>query len=92
MSESNLSGAVPSLERISTGVDGLDAVLGGGIPARRTCLIAGSPGTGKTTLGNQLAFAHAAQGNNVVVATLLAESHDVLIENLRGFRFFDPDW
>ncbi len=89
MSETNRSEA---LDRISTGVAGLDAVLGGGIPARRTCLIAGVPGTGKTTLGNQLAFAHAARGGSVVVATLLAESHDILIENLRSFSFFAPEY
>lgn len=91
MSDTDRSDEAPSLSRVSTGVAGLDAILGGGIPARRTCLIAGVPGTGKTTLGNQLAFTHAAQGGTVVVATLLAESHDILIENLRGFRFFDPE-
>ncbi len=77
------------LERVSTGVTGLDTVLGGGLPTRRTCLIAGAPGSGKTTLGNQMAFAHADSGGRVIVATLLAESHDVLLGNLRGFRFFD---
>lgn len=45
-----------------TGMDGLDAIPDGGRPAGRTCLIAGPPGTGKTTLGNQLAFNHAATG------------------------------
>jgi circadian clock protein KaiC len=53
-------------------------------------LVAGPPGTGKTTLGNQLAYAHAAGGGSAVFATLLAESHDTMLANLRGFRFFDP--
>lgn len=79
------------LERLPTGITGLDTVLGGGLPARRTCLIAGAPGTGKTTLGNQLAFSHASAGERVIVATLLSESHDVLIENVSGFSFFDRD-
>jgi circadian clock protein KaiC len=65
-------------------VPGLDAVLGGGLPAGRTCLVAGPPGTGKTTLGNQLAFAHAAAGGTAVFATLLAEPHDMMLANLRA--------
>jgi circadian clock protein KaiC len=38
-------------DRISTGVDGLDEVLFGGLIHGRTYLISGPPGTGKTTLG-----------------------------------------
>jgi circadian clock protein KaiC len=68
---------------------GLDAVLGGGIPVGRTCMVAGSPGVGKTTLGNQLAFYHAAAGGQALVTTLLSETHDLMLANLRGFRFFD---
>lgn len=82
-------GEIPPVTRMKTGVPGLDAVLGGGLPAGRTCLIAGAPGTGKTTLGNQLAFAHAAAGGLVVFATLLAEAHDVMLQNIRDFTFFD---
>lgn len=80
-----------ALPRLETGIPGLDAVLGGGLPARRTCLVAGLPGTGKTTLGNQIAFHHALSGERAVVATLLTETHDLLLANLAGFRFFAPD-
>ena len=79
-----------SLPRVETGVRGLDVVLGGGIPVGRTCMVAGSPGVGKTTLGNQLAFHHAATGGQALVTTLLSETHDLMLANLRGFRFFDP--
>ena len=79
-----------ALPRLETGVTGLDAVLSGGLPIGRTCLVTGSPGTGKTTLGSQLAFHHAATRGRVVVATLLSETHDLMLANLRGFRFFDP--
>jgi KaiC/GvpD/RAD55 family RecA-like ATPase len=80
---------VPGVSRIATGVPGLDLVLGGGLPAGRTCLVAGPPGSGKTTLGNQLAFAHAAMGAYAVVATLLTETHDLLLANLASFQFLD---
>ena len=79
------------MPRLETGIPGLDAVLRGGLPDRRTCLLAGLPGTGKTTLGNQIAFHHAASGGRAVIATLLTETHDVLLANLAGFRFFAPD-
>lgn len=68
----------------------MDGVLVGGLPAGRTCLIAGPPGTGKTTLGNQMAFKHAASGGSVIYATLHSETHDLMLHNLRDFDFFDP--
>lgn len=42
------------LEKVSTGIDGLDIVLQGGYPKERTILIAGPAGAGKSTFG--LAF------------------------------------
>jgi len=42
-----------SVERVSTGVDGLDDVLNGGFITERTYMIRGPPGTGKTILGLQ---------------------------------------
>src|SRR6267143_165708 len=37
--------------RVSTGIEGLDHILGGGLPAARFHLVQGDPGAGKTTLG-----------------------------------------
>ena len=81
---------VTGLEIVPTGVAGLDVILGGGLPAAGAYLIAGIPGTGKTTLGNQLAFLHAAGGGSAVFATILAESHGRMLAHLRQFAFFDP--
>jgi len=89
MTEQNQAAGTQQLARLPTGIAGFDAITGGGLPVGRTCLITGTPGTGKTTFGNQLAFAHAASGGQVIVATLLTESHDVLLANLQGFAFFD---
>jgi circadian clock protein KaiC len=41
----------PKLTRISTGIQGLDYILRGGLLAGRSYLVYGQPGTGKTTLG-----------------------------------------
>jgi len=80
-----------SAARVTTGVPGLDRVLGGGLPAGGLYILQGTPGAGKTTLANQLAFAHAkAPGaGTVVYLTLLAESHERLLANLRTMTFFD---
>jgi len=43
----------PSLERIQTGVEGLDDMLSGGLFRGNCVLVVGSAGTGKTTLGMQ---------------------------------------
>ena len=45
------------IRRLPTGVPGLDAVLGGGVPEFSFNLIAGTPGAGKTTLVQQIMFA-----------------------------------
>lgn len=44
---------LPVQERASTGIPGLDDVLGGGLPQNHLYLIEGNPGSGKTTLGLQ---------------------------------------
>ena len=49
------------IRSLSSGVVGLDEVLGGGIPELSFNLIIGGPGCGKTTLGHQIAFANASQ-------------------------------
>jgi circadian clock protein KaiC len=49
-------GYEPATERISTGVRGLDAMLGGGVWRGTTTLLAGPSGAGKTTIGLQFAL------------------------------------
>src|SRR3954463_16081175 len=44
---------IPEQQRASTGVAGLDDILGGGLPTGHLYLIEGTPGSGKTTLGLQ---------------------------------------
>ena len=62
-----------TLEILATGVPGLDQILGGGLPALSFNLVAGGPGTGKTTLVMQLLFANASPARPGLFLTLLGE-------------------
>jgi len=61
-------GSAPELA--STGVPGLDEVLGGGYTAGRLYLVEGYPGTGKTTLSLQFLLDGVARGEPVLYITL----------------------
>jgi circadian clock protein KaiC len=77
------------MERLPTEIAGLDRVLRGGLVKGGAYLILGQPGTGKTTLGNQIAYAQARQGKAVIFVTVLAESHGRMLAHLSGYHFFD---
>ncbi|HEU0035134.1 MAG TPA: ATPase domain-containing protein [Kofleriaceae bacterium] len=77
-------------DRVSTGIPGLDTLLGGGLVAGGVYLVMGRPGTGKTTLGNQACFSHVQSGARAVYVTLLAETHTRMLRNLTSMAFFHP--
>ena len=81
----------PALERLPTGIDGLDEVLAGGLVRGGSYLVTGRPGTGKTILANHVAHNHGRAGGSVIFATVLAESHSRMLAHLAGFRFFAPE-
>jgi circadian clock protein KaiC len=64
---------------VSTGVTGLDDVLGGGFTPSRLYLVEGTPGSGKTTLALQFLLAGVARDEPVLYVTL-SETE----EELRG--------
>jgi len=65
------------VERVSTGVKGLDNLLNGGYPKGSVILISGTPGTGKTILCFQFLYAGLTQGENCLYL-----SSDEPIKNL----------
>lgn len=68
---------VTSALRASTGVPGLDAILGGGFPRYHLYLLQGDPGVGKTTLSLQFLLQGAREGETVLFITL-SEGRDEL--------------
>ena len=81
--------------RISTGIPGLDDILGGGLTAERVYLVEGTPGTGKTTLGMQFLLDGVARGECGLYITLsetadeldaVAESHGWSLDGLSIFE------
>lgn len=74
---------------LSTGIPSFDLILGGGIPVRQSIIVSGSPGTGKTVLCSQIAFAQAERGTPVIIATVTSEPHDKLVADLQNFRFLN---
>ena len=80
------SGRIKSL---ATGVPGFDAILGGGLPEFSFNLIAGSPGSGKTTLAQQLIFANATVQRPALYFTVLGEPTLKMLRYQQEFGFYD---
>jgi circadian clock protein KaiC len=63
--------------RASTGIDGLDEILCGGLPRDRIYLLQGDPGVGKTTVGLQFLRAAVAAGERCLYITLSESSEEI---------------
>ena len=79
-----------SIRRLPSGVPGLDAVLGGGVPEFSFNVIAGAPGAGKTTLVQQIMFALARPERPAIFFTVLGEPPLKMLRYQQQFAFFDP--
>jgi len=81
----------PAIRSLPSGVPGLDAVLGDGLPEYSFNLIAGGPGSGKTTLAHQIMFANATVERPALYFTVLGEPAIKMLRYQRQFSFFDLD-
>ncbi len=77
------------IRKLYTGVPGLDAVLGGGLPEFSFNLIAGGPGCGKTTLAHQFVFANATEEHKAIYFTIFGEPAIKMLRYQQQFEFFD---
>ncbi len=72
-------------DRVQTGIPSLDKIIEGGLARGDTIIVAGQPGTGKTTLGLQFLYHGAVRcGENGVYASVI-ESGEKLKRNARRF-------
>ena len=77
------------INRLPTGVPGLDQILGGGLPEFSFNIIAGSPGTGKTTLAHQFVFANATEESPAIYFTVMGEPALKMLRYQQQYTFFD---
>ncbi len=78
-----------NIRRLKTGVPGLDNLLGGGLPEFSFNLIAGTPGSGKTTLAHQIMFSLVNLENRALFFTVLGEPALKMLRYQQQFPFFD---
>ena len=72
--------------RVSSGVPGLDTLVGGGIPGNRLYVLSGPPGSGKTTLSTQFLVDGARHGESCLFISM-HESRDDIVEDMSGYEF-----
>jgi len=78
------------IERLSSGSDRLDTILGGGLPRNGIILIGGSPGSGKTILAQQYVFHNATSDRPAMYLTTVSEPLEKLLRYGQSLDFFDP--
>ncbi|PDT86972.1 circadian clock protein KaiC [Bradyrhizobium sp. Y36] len=88
------------LPRVSTGSEGLDDILGGGLDANRMYLYEGRPGTGKTTIALQFLLRGVRGGERVLYISLsetqrelslVARRHGWSLQGVDIFELVPPE-
>nr|WP_277909702.1 KaiC domain-containing protein [Methanoculleus bourgensis] len=71
------------------GVEGLDAMLSGGLPRESICAVIGTYGTGKTTFALQFAYEGLSRGESVIYISL--EEREELLRATMAQKGWDPE-
>ena len=79
------------MTRKTTGIPGLDGMMMGGFPDPSAILVAGEPGTGKTTFSVQCLFHGASQGEKGLYITAISEPQWLVQKFLSSFNFYNQE-
>jgi circadian clock protein KaiC len=66
------------MNRVDSGIQNLDRLLGGGIPRRHMALVEGVPGAGKSNLGLEFLYRGAQKGENGVYVSFQDTAEEVM--------------
>jgi circadian clock protein KaiC len=77
-------------DRMTSGSDPLDAVLGGGLPLDAIVLVMGAPGAGKTIFAQQWVFANATPERSALYLSTVSEPLEKVLRYGQTLSFFDP--
>src|SRR5882762_3106501 len=75
------------LQKVPTGIQGLDEITGGGLPKGRPTLVCGGAGCAKTLLGVEFLVRGATQFHEPGVLIAFEESEDELAKNVSSLGF-----
>ncbi|WP_367872091.1 circadian clock protein KaiC [Luteolibacter sp. Populi] len=75
------------IPKARTGIQGLDEITSGGLPAGRPTLISGSPGAGKTMLAMEFLVRGATEFGEPGVFVMFEENSEELTDNVRSMGF-----
>ncbi|HEV8594779.1 MAG TPA: ATPase domain-containing protein [Thermoplasmata archaeon] len=80
-----------SIERVKTFVEGLDDLLGGGIPKGHLVLVSGLPGTMKSSLSYSILHRNAVEGGEPGLYVSLEQTKGSLEQQMGGMGFVSAD-
>jgi len=72
-------------ERVTTGIEGLDTLLNGGLPTNTVNLISGPPGSGKSLLCMHFIYSGVENYDQPGLYIMLEENHDNLVKAMKSF-------
>lgn len=65
-------------KRVSTGISGLDPLIEGGVPAGKSYLVTGEPGSGKSIFCMQFILKGLLEGENAVYVAVDEKPNDIV--------------